>query len=203
MAQRRAFNAGPTTPSRESSGRSARTKRPTIPQGPNEPSIVGIPEVQAVEEFAFRAGQLDHGRFREQLPASPFEPQYEDLWLEFYVLGKQHGGKPRSAATASPLSIRQNPAWTVLINPWTQDLQQPGGIYDEEWVRKMCCLSLDSMAALVAKVCKRGRWWKETVCDVPYPMRQAIMEFPDLKARYEALQKDAKEALAGDLPYGY
>jgi hypothetical protein len=87
--------------------------------------------------------------------------------------------------------------------PLDPGLAAAGWHLREEWVRKMCRLSLDSIASLVSKVCKRGRWWKDTVCDVPYPMRQAIMEFLDLKARYEALQKDAKETLAGGLPYGY
>jgi hypothetical protein len=166
-------------------------------------SLPGIPQDLTVQEMAFRQGQLDHGVFRAQLPSSPFAAHFDQLWLEYYVRGKEVGGAPMSASTFQQSATLANLAWPVLINPYTQDLQRPNGSVDAEWVRKVCNLAMDGMAAQIAKVCKRQCEWKRTVCDVPAPAREAIRQFYDLEKRYQGLSKDAKEALAGGLPRGY
>ncbi|OAL06779.1 hypothetical protein IQ06DRAFT_288643 [Phaeosphaeriaceae sp. SRC1lsM3a] len=59
------------------------------------------------------------------------------------------------------------------------------------------------MEALVRIVCKRQGEWRRTTCDVPVQIRDALMRFDDLRARYEQLKRDAQEAVAGGLPAGY
>jgi len=202
VGRRRGHMAFPSTPNHESNGRPAFREAPTAYEYVT-PSIVGIPEVQSVQEFAFRAGQADHGVICDRIAASPFAAQYDPLWLEFYVLGKACGGKPATTEPGLPPTGFQNFAWSPLINPYTQDLQRPGGTYDAQWARKMCGLALGCMAALIATIIQRKGDWKRTVCDVPGPIKQAIQLFPDLQARYEALLKDSKETVAGGRPYGY
>lgn len=123
----------------------------------------------------FRAGQAD--------TASPaFAAQYDELWLEYYVLGRACGGEPKTNVTPAPTGIK-NFSCTVLTNPYTQDLENPAGKVDLEWVKKMCGLALGCMAALVATVCKRGRDWKRMVVDIPTPIRDALKYFPDFQTR--------------------
>ncbi|KAF2832099.1 hypothetical protein CC86DRAFT_340362 [Ophiobolus disseminans] len=176
---------------------------PPMSHCPVASSLKGIPEVLTVQELAFRQGQLDHGVTCAQAPRSPFAEYYDYLWLEYYVLGKEVGGTPVSAPNTEQTSTIENFPWPILINPYTQGLQRPNGAVDADWVRKVCILALDCMAALVASVCRRQREWKTMVCDVPSPIRQAIKHFDDLEMRYQGLQKAAKEALAGGLPAGY
>ena len=172
-------------------------------QAPVPQSLKGVPEVFTVEEMAFRQGQADHGVFRDKLPSNPYSQHFDKVWLKHYTLGREVGGTPVSASSFQRSTTLQNFPWPVLINPYTQDLARPEGTVDAEWVRKICEIALGCMATLVSSVCRRQGDWKKTVCDVPSPVKQAIMHFEDLQERYEDLQKDAKEALAGGLPVGY
>lgn len=194
-------------PGAEFKGHQAGTDQVSIPKADPQPSMVGIPEEQAVQEYAFRAGQADHGVDREVLPASLFAAEYDELWLEFYVLGRTSRFQPATtakAATTSPAPAGlQNFTFTPFINPWTQSLEKPEGTVDIEWVRRQCQASLNCMAALIGKVCKRQPGWKRLACDVPEPAKKVIMAMSDLRAQYEALQEDAKVALAGGHPSGY
>lgn len=176
--------------------------------GPSEPqSLKGIPEYDAVQEFAFRAGQRDHGNVGAQPPSSPFIAKFDDFWLEYYVLGKKAGGIPREAALIPQQPLIKNFDWIVLTNPYTQDLEHPEGGVDLKWVSKICELSLNGMEALIGKVCQRctdrgNEWWR-LVCDVPSPVREVLPLFKDMEERYQRLLKDAKEAKAGGRPVGY
>jgi hypothetical protein len=181
---------------------SSNLRAPTISQDPNAPSLTGVPQVLAVQEMAFRQGQRDHGVPRERLPPSPFAEQFDDVWIEFYVLGRTCGGTPNESSTSNAPS-HQNFPWPVLINPYTQDLEHPNGAVDSEWVRKVCNIALNCMAALIGTVCRRQGDWRKTTCDVPAQIKQALLSFDDLRIRYEKLQRDAREASAGGLPAGY
>jgi hypothetical protein len=171
-------------------------------QDPNAPSLTGVPQVLAVQELAFRAGQRDYGVFRERLPSSPFAAQFDEVWMEFYVLGRACGGTPKASSTPDAPS-HQNFPWPVLINPYTQDLEHPNGAVDSEWVRKVCNIALDCMRALIGTVCRRQGDWRKITCDVPAQIKQALLSFEDLHVRYEKLKRDAQEAVAGGLPAGY
>jgi hypothetical protein len=171
---------------------------------PNALSLTGIPEILAVQEMAFRQGQHDNGITRDCLPSSPFAKHFDQVWAQFYVFGKEYGGKPiASLAVSHGPSSHQNFPWSVLINPYTQDLEHPNGAVDAEWVRKVCIIALNCMQALIRTVCTRQGDWRKIVCDVPTQIKQALMGFDDLRQRYESLEQDAREAVAGGLPQGY
>jgi hypothetical protein len=172
-------------------------------QGPNVMSLTGIPEVLAVQEMAFRQGQNDHGVSRERLPSSPFARKYDQVWVEFYLKGKACGGTPRTTSTGTHSPSHKNYTWPPLINPYTQDLEHPNGAVDVEWARKICEMALHSMCALIGTVCRREGDWQKIVCDVPAPIKDALMDFEDLSIRYEQLKKMAREATAGGLPISY
>jgi hypothetical protein len=152
--------------------------------------------------MGFRQGQHDHGVIRERIPTSPFGRQFDNVWAEFYALGKECGGTPIAAATTTSSSHHNFP-WAVLINVNTQDLEHPNGTVDSEYVRKICNIALSCMGALVGTVIRRQGEWQKTVCDVPFPISQALEHFEDLRTRYERLKRDAREAQAGGLPGGY
>jgi hypothetical protein len=171
---------------------------------PNTTALVGIPKVSAVQEMAYRQGQRDRGMPRERAPASPFAEQFDDIWLEFYVMGTLCGAATGTQPTATAnTSGRQRFSWPVLINPYTQDLQHPNGVTDTEWTRKMCAAALNCMVALIRTVCKREKDWNKIVCDVPLQIQVALQDFADLQARYVKLKQDAHEALKGGFPAGY
>ena len=207
QGQRRDTLTGQPSPTpRNGLGRvsfSSNLRAPNMLQDPNASSLTGIPELLAVQEMAFRQGQHDHGVSRERLPSSPFAKQFDQVWAQFYVFGKEFGGIPISASTSEPSPTHQNFPWPVLINPYTQDLERPNGAIDSEWVRKVCGVALDCMEALIRTVCKREGDWRKTVCDVPTQIKQALLGFTDLRSRYETLKRDAREAVAGGLPAGY
>jgi hypothetical protein len=140
---------------------------------------------------------------RDRSPSSPFAKQYDQIWAEFYLLGKSCGGNPGVPSIATAPSSHQNFPWAVLINPYTQDLERPNGAIDPEWVWKICDIALNCMQALVQMVCKRQGDWRKTICDVPAQVQHALMSFPDLQVRYDQLKRDAREAVAGGLPVGY
>jgi|TARA_R110002003_G_scaffold97_36_gene8038 hypothetical protein len=173
-------------------------------QDPDASSLTGVPEVLAVQEIAFRQGQHDHGVARDRLPSSPFAKHFDQVWAQFYVFGKEFGGEPIASSRATAMSSSHpNFPWPVLINPYTQDLERPNGAVDSEWVRKVCGIALNCMQELIRTVCKRQGDWRKIVCDVPTQIKQALMGFDDLRERYESLQRDAREAVAGGLPQGY
>ncbi|KAH7077242.1 hypothetical protein FB567DRAFT_596421 [Paraphoma chrysanthemicola] len=179
-------------------------RTPTLFHDPNAPSLTGIPEILAVQEMAFRQGQHDSGVTRDRVPSSPFAKHFDQVWIQFYVFGKEYGGKPIASLAASQgQSSHQNFPWPVLINPYTQDLEHPNGAIDAEWVRKVCTIALNCMQALIRTVCTRQGDWRKVVCDVPTQIKQALMGFDDLRKRYESLKQDAHEAVAGGLPQGY
>jgi hypothetical protein len=207
QGQRRDSASARASPSsRRGSGRasfSSSLRTPTILQDPNASSLTGVPEMCTVQEMAFRRGQHDHSVTRDRSPSSPFAKQYDQVWAEFYLLGKTCGGTPGASSTATAPSSHHNFPWTVLINPYTQDLERPNGAIDPEWVWKICDMALNCMQALVETVCRRQGEWRKTICDVPVQVQHAMMTFPDLRMRYDQLKQDAREAIAGGLPIGY
>ncbi|KAH4341242.1 hypothetical protein HBH98_182210 [Parastagonospora nodorum] len=98
-------------------------------------SLTGIPPLLAVQELAYRQGQKDHGVSQVDVPASPFTKQFDQIWSEFYTLGKACGGKPISPSNIDSSSTQQNFPWPVLVNPYTQDLEHPNGSVDAEYAR--------------------------------------------------------------------
>ncbi|KAJ8107819.1 hypothetical protein OPT61_g8599 [Boeremia exigua] len=163
-------------------------------------SLFGVPESVAVQEMAFRQGQRDNGSPCEGAMANPFARQFDQLWTAFYKMGKECGGQ--RAPTPVNLS-QQNFTWSVLVNPYTQSLQNPNGSLDPAWSRKMIQAALNCMEELVRITCRRNNGWEKTVADIPLPAQEALVAFPDLADQYEQLKRDAKEARAGGRPYGY
>lgn len=207
MGQRRDANVSQASPTaHQGSGTaslSSNLRAPTMLQDPNASSLTGVPQLLAVQEMAFRQGQQDHGVSRERLPSNPFAKHFDQVWVEFYILGKECGGTPISTSNIDASSTHQNFPWPVLINPYTQDLEHPNGKVDSAWVRKVCTIALNCMAVLIGTVCRRQGDWRKTICDVPAQIKQALMGFEDLRIRYERLQRDAREARNGGLPAGY
>jgi hypothetical protein len=150
--------------------------------------------------MAFREGQRYNSSAPDDVPANPFAKHFDQLWSAFYKLGKECGGQPVSAPV--PQS-HHNFTWPVLINPHTQSLERPNGSFDPVWSRKMIQIALNCMEELIRVACRRNTGWDKTVADIPLPAQEALMAFPDLAEHYEALKRDAKEALAGGRPYGY
>ena len=169
----------------------------------NATSMSGIPEPLAVQELAFRQGQHDRGGSRNRVPPSPFAKHFDIVWAEYYKLGSIYGGEPAIRPTAPPAASHDNFAWTVLINPATQDLEHPNGTIDMAWTHKMCTVTLNCMRELIRVVCGRPNDWRKYVCDIPGPAQQAIANFPDLLEYYEMLKHEAHEALSGRIPPGY
>lgn len=93
--------------------------------------------------------------------------------------------------------------WPPFLNVYTQNLGHTDGAVDHDWIRKMLEQNLESMRALIMKVCERQDDWIKIVCDVSFPAKQALLIFPDLNQCYADLQQDARTALAGYLPEGY
>jgi hypothetical protein len=178
-------------------------RAPTMLQDPDASSLAGVPERLAVQEMAFRQGQRDTCSSLTRIPPSPFTKQYDQVWAQYYKFGKAVGGTPVTSTVTASTASHQNFPWPVLINPYTQDLERPNGVVDSQWVRKICEIALNCMEALVRVVCKRQGDWRKTICDVPTQVQQALAGFPDLRARYEQLKRDAAEAVAGGLPAGY
>jgi hypothetical protein len=207
MRQRHDSLASQTSPtSRSGSGRvsfNSNLRAPTMLQDLNASSLTGIPEILAVQEMAFRQGQHSHGVSLERVPSSPFAKQFDQIWADFYVLGKEFGGTPANSVSVTPASSHQNFSWPILINPYTQDLERPNGAIDAEWVRKICVIALNCMAALIGAVCRRKGEWRKIICDVPAQIQKALTSFEDLRTRYENLKRDAREAVGGGLPVGY
>jgi hypothetical protein len=156
-----------------------------------------------VQELAFRQGQRDHQNISSTVPPSPFRKQFDQIWVSFYQMGRQHGGTPLSHPKPTTAQEHNNYAWPVLINPYTQSLDAPNGVIDQNWARRMCEISLNCMEALIRTVCKRSHGWEKTVIDIPFPVKEALTQFPDLAEFYDVLQRDAREALSGGRPYGY
>jgi hypothetical protein len=178
-------------------------RAPLMMQGPDVSSLAGVPETLAVQEMAFRQGQRDTGSSLARLPPSPFTKHYDQVWAQYYKLGKAVGGTPVKSTVAASTASHQNFPWPVLINPYTQDLERPTGVVDSQWAHKICEIALNCMEELVRVVCKRQGDWRKTICDVPGQVQQALAGFPDLRIRYEHLKRDAAEAVAGGLPAGY
>lgn len=201
----RKSSSGSARHSRSGSGRKASSgSHSKAPYGASKAdSLVGISEGLTVQELAFRQGQRDHESTTNTVPPSPFRRQFDQLWVTFYELGRHHGGSPLPHPTPANAEAHLNYAWSVLINPYTQSLDAPNGILDLQWTRRVCEMSLECMDALIRVVCKRGSGWEKTVVDVPMPVTEALVQFPDLAEHYEALKNDAREALSGGRPYGY
>lgn len=164
------------------------------------PTLAGVPEAVSVQEMAFRQGQRDSGTRANDISASPFARQYDELWATFYKMGKEYSDQ--RAPTPVDASL-QNFAWPVLINPYTQSLKRPNGSLDPAWSRKMIQVALNCMRELIRVTCRRNNGWEKTVADIPLPAQEALGAFPDLAAQYEQLTRDAEEARAGGRPYGY
>ena len=190
----------PRRPSFTSSLRSPSMLSPTDEF--NTASMSGVPEHLAVSGLAFRQGQYDCGSFRNRVPPNPFASHFDNLWAEYYKLGAAYGGAPAALpSTASP--SHENFSWSVLINTATQDLEHPNGSIDMDYARNICIIGLNCMKELIGVVCKRNNDWRKIVCDIPTPVQQAILNFPDLCAQYENLKQQAREALGGGIPMGY
>lgn len=144
--------------------------------------------------MAYRQGQRDYGITSDQVPASPFSAQFKKVWADYYHLGKDYGGTPITVPSSNPPNPKGTS--TVLINVFTQDLNNPNGTVDPEYVREICSNALTSMAALVDNIIRREGDYHNLVCDVPYPIRLALEDFNDLRERYERLKEDARVAFA-------
>lgn len=169
-------------------------------QGAQISSLAGVPETLAVQGMAFRQGQCNSRSNFDDVPPNPFAKQFDQLWTAFYKLGKECGGEP------APVPVnpsRQNFAWPVLINPYTQSLEHPNGSLDPVWTGRMIQIALNCMEELIRVTCRRNTGWDKTVADIPQPAQEALVAFPDLAKRYERLKRDAKEARAGGRPHGY
>jgi hypothetical protein len=167
----------------------------------NGQAMYAIPEEAAVQEFAFRRGQQDRGNTRDRLPPNPYHPSFDVMWETYYKKGKISGGDPIALPADPPSPSRANYDWPPLVNAFTQTPEHPHGIYDERFARSVCESALDAMESLVKTVCKRGKTWQSTVCDVPHPITTALLNYPDLLDRYEDLKSAAREAVGGGLPY--
>ncbi len=172
------------------------------PHGAGASSMTGVPEPLAVQELAFRQGQHDSASTRDRIPSSPFAQHFNGMWEKSYRLGKTVGSTPFEYPPVMEPS-HHNYEWPVLINPYTQSFEYPNGFVDPNWVRKMCEIGLNCMEVLIRNVCDRKPEWQKIICDVPIPVQDAILGFPDLNERYETLKHDAQEALSGGRPYGY
>ncbi|USP79871.1 uncharacterized protein yc1106_07145 [Curvularia clavata] len=167
------------------------------------PSMTGIPEYLAVQEMAFRQGQHDYNGSSDRIPPSPFSKHFDHVWEEYYKLGGAYRRAPAVSPKTDSFPSHENYAWSVLINPATQDLEHPNGTFDREWARKICTMALNCMKELIRNVCKHPNDWRKIVCDIPLPTKHAIEAFPDLSASYGALKRDAHEAMSGRVPLGY
>ncbi|EUC43085.1 hypothetical protein COCMIDRAFT_101830 [Bipolaris oryzae ATCC 44560] len=165
--------------------------------------VNGIPEHLAVQEMAFRRGQHDYNGSHDKTPPNPFAKPFDSVWAQYYKLGAAYGKAPATLSTVASPPSQGNFAWSVLINPATQDLEHPNGSVDMEWARTICIMGLKCMRELISIVCRRHNDWRKIVCDIPLPVKHAIVAFPDLCEHYEALLRDAHEALSGRLPMGY
>lgn len=177
-----------------------------IPTTEGSSTLPGVPEKFAVQEFAFRQGQQDHGVVSGHIPPSPFAECFDNVWTEHYLRGKAAGGKPRKASDYPPTpSLQGMDTWSVFVNPYTQDLQNPDGSVDMRYMKGICINAVKAMRTCIVTVCRRkGRdEWKKIVCDVPMQVQHALGAFPELQDEYEQLRADASEALGGGLPMGY
>lgn len=175
---------------------------PNLVNAAGMPSMNGIPQYVAMQEMAFRQGQLDH-EGPHDVPPNPFPKQFYHVWVEYYKLGLAYGKAPAASPTATSPTFRENYAWPVLTNPATQDFEHPNGTFDAKWSRQICIMSLNGMKELIRLVCRRPTDWRKIVCDIPRPIKHAIVAFPDLYEYYMVLQHDACEALNGQHPFGY
>lgn len=171
--------------------------------GANSTSMAGINEALAVQELAFRQGLQDRNNPRDRLPSSPFPPQYDNIWAEFYRLGKASSATPMPPPPHLNAPSQPNYSWPVLVNPHTQSLEHPTGILDMAWTRNICEMALNCMDALIRAACSRKNDWQKLTIDVPLPCQEALLSFPDLVTRYEYLKESARQALAGGRPQGY
>lgn len=167
------------------------------------PYMTGIPEYLAVQEMAFRQGQHECNGSSDRIQSSPFSKQFDHVWEEYYKLGATYRKAPAVSPNTGSIPSHKNYAWSVLINPASQDLEHPNGTFDKEWARKICTMALDCMKELIRNVCKHPTDWRKIVCDIPLPIKHAIEAFPDLSAYYGALKRDAHEAMSGRVPLGY
>lgn len=179
--------------------RSSGLLHPTL--NTNGQSMYAIPEGTAVQEFAFRRGQQDRGNTRDRIPANPYHTSFDVMWETYYKKGKLSRGDPIILPADPPSPSRANYDWPPLVNPYTQTPEHPRGIYDENFARGVCIGALEAMEALIKTVCKRGKTWQSTVCDVPQPIAVALLNYPDLLDRYEDLKSAAQEAVGGGLPF--
>ncbi|KAL6709703.1 hypothetical protein ACN47E_001131 [Coniothyrium glycines] len=172
-----------------------------LPIDAQRPStLTGIPEILAVQELGFRRGQQDFSATSDDIPASPFAREFDFAWADSYRAGRSVGGTP---AGRRDLQAPHNYTWSVLINPYTQNIEHPGGTFDPAWSRWICEKSLDCMQARIQVVCRREKEWDKIVCEIPVAAHGALQIFPDLRARYGKLRADAKEASEGACPPGY
>jgi hypothetical protein len=151
LSQRRGSAVTQTPPSGRSGGSSrmsfsSNMRAPSLRQDPNTQSLTGISQILAVQEMAFRQGQHDAGVSRERIPTSPFAMHFNQVWAEFYALGKECGGMPKSSSLSltNAAATHNNFYWPVLINPYTQDLEHPNGAVDTTWVSTVFSLSFPS-----------------------------------------------------------
>ncbi|KAI4644009.1 uncharacterized protein J4E78_009791 [Alternaria triticimaculans] len=159
-------------------------------------TMTDIPEYLAVQEMAFRQGQYDSGNSRSRVPASPFASLFDQVWERFFQMGAAYGGTP-ATSPVEPSPTHENFVWSVLINPATQDLAHLNGSVDMGWAHKMCSMSLNCMEELIRVVRNRPKDWEKIVCDIPFPVKQTIVAFPDLCEYYDALQQEANDAFGG------
>jgi hypothetical protein len=188
-----------TTARNSAVARSSALLHPTV--NTNGQFMYAIPEGVSVQEFAFRRGQQDRGNTRDRIPPNPYHTCFDAMWETYYKKGKLSRGDAIVLPADPPSPSRANYDWPPLVNPYTQTPEHPHGIYDENFSRGVCIGALEAMEALINTVCKRGKTWQSTVCDVPRPIAIALLNYPDLLDRYEDLKSAAQEAIGGGLPF--
>lgn len=166
-------------------------------------TMADLREQLAIQAFAYHKGLLDRNMRRPDAARNPFDAKHDHDWAMHYHRGRNSRALAVFRSPNQLVGYHQDANLLPVFNPNTGNVDDPQGIYDPVRLRQLCSSDLDGMEATVGKVAQRGREWERHVCDVSADTREAIVYYPDLKARYEKLQSDAQEALAGRRPPGY
>ncbi|KAF2684735.1 hypothetical protein K458DRAFT_26141 [Lentithecium fluviatile CBS 122367] len=176
---------------------------PPHPQAGTQQTMLGVHEFLATEEFGFRCGQQDRGAGRSRRPPNPFDRAHDEVWGAHYTRGLE-STTPAVRVVGNPSSPSlPNFQWSPLVNVMTQTPEHPNGSYDPQWARQQCIRALTAMGASIATVLQRGRDWERIVVDVPIPIQEVLLNYPDLLIWYNKLQQDAALAQSGGCPDGY
>lgn len=174
-------------------------------------TLQDVPEINAVQEFAFYRGQQDRdtGRSNVPVPFSPFAPSslLNQTWADWYLKGRSSLTPARETPkTVAPSPSVENYKWAPLINVQTQTPENATGFVDVEHVYGTCKSAVDAMEALVVRIVKKGKGWEKLLVDVPRPIAEVLacghLQLGGLWTRYLWLKNDAAVmAKAGQNPF--